>query len=120
MLEKLMNLELTIPLFPIEMWNNFDLVAYGIPTTTNSVKAWHRAFSATVTSHHPTFWKFCEALKIEQSSVELRQAQHYSGKPPTKSRTSLEKEFTMVSLVMNYYTRPILTYLKSVAFKVSL
>ena len=108
------------PLFPIEMWNNFDLVAYGIPTTTNSVEAWHRAFSTTVASHHPTFWKFCDALKIEQSSVELRQAQYYSGKPPTKSRTSLEKEFTMVSLVMNYYTRPIFTYLKSIAFKVSL
>ena len=47
------------PLFPIEMWNNFDLMAYGIPATTNSVEAWHRAFSATVASHHPTFWKFC-------------------------------------------------------------
>ena len=48
------------PLFPIPMWNDYHLVAYGIPTTTNSVEAWHHAFSSTVASHHPTFWKFCE------------------------------------------------------------
>ena len=108
------------PLFPIPMWNNYHLVAYGIPTTTNSVEAWHRAFSSTVASHHPTFWKFCETLKIEQSSVELKQAQYYSGMPPTKSKKSLERELTLVGLVMSYHTRPIHTYLKSIAFKVSL
>ena len=26
-----------LPLFPIPMWNNFNLVAYGLPTTTNAV-----------------------------------------------------------------------------------
>ena len=108
------------PLFPIEMWNNFHLVAYGIPTTTNSVEAWHRSFTSTVASHHPTFWKFCEALKIEQASIELKQAQYYSGKPPSKSKASLEKEFSMVGLVMSYHTRPLLTYLKSIAFRLSL
>ena len=82
MLEKLMNLELTIPLFPIEMWNNFDLVAYGIPTTTNSVKAWHAHFRQL--SHHITlpFGNFVKHLRLSNLSVELRQAQHYSGKPP--------------------------------------
>ena len=110
----------TPPLFPISMWNNFHLVAYGIPTTTNSVEAWHRAFSVTVACYHPTFWKFCEALKIEQSSVELRQAQYYSGSSPNKSKTSLQKISKIVRLVMNYHTRPLQTYLQSIAYNVSL
>ena len=108
------------PLFPIQMWNNFHLVAYGIPTTTNAVEAWHRAFRVTVACHHPTFWKFCDSLIIEQASVELRQAQYYTGKPPKESKKSLENESTLVHLVMNYFTRPVITYLRSIAFKFSM
>ena len=78
------------PLFPIEMWNNFHLVRYGIPRTTNSFEAWHRAFSVTVACHHPIFWKFCHALTIEQASIKLRQVQYYKGILPTKSEKSLE------------------------------
>ena len=88
--------------------------------TTNAVETWHRTFASTVASHHSTFWKFCEALKIEQASIELKQAQYYSGKPPYKSKASLEKESSMVGLVMSYHTRPLLTYLKSIAFRLSL
>ena len=89
-----------LPLFPIPMWNNFNLVAYGLPTTTNAVEAWHRTFSVTVACHHPTFHKFCESLIVEQSSVELKQAQFYSGKPPIKSKRSLVNESILVQLVM--------------------
>ena len=101
------------------MWNNFHLVGYGIPRTTNAVEAWHRAFSVTVACHHPTFWKFCHALTIEQSSVELRQAQYYKGIRPTKSKKSLENESTLVTIVMNYFTRPVMVFLKSIAFKIT-
>ena len=73
------------------MWNNYHLVTYGILTTTNSVEVRHRAFSSTVASHHPTIWKFCETLKIEQSRVELKQIQYYSGMRPTKSKEIIEK-----------------------------
>ncbi|KAI6651399.1 hypothetical protein LOD99_5206 [Oopsacas minuta] len=91
------------------MCNNFHLVVYGIPTTINVVEAWQRTLSLTVASHHPTIWKFCEALKIEQASIELKQAQYYSDTTTSKSKASLEKEFSMVILVMSYYTRPLLT-----------
>ena len=106
------------PLFPIHMWNNFHLVAYGIPRTTNYVEAWHRAFASTVACHHPSFWKFCQSLILEQASVEMRQVQYFIGKPPSKSKNSLENEATLVNIVLNYYTRPVMTFLKSVAFKV--
>ena len=89
-------------------------------TTTNSVEAWHRAFSVTVACYHPTFWKFREALKIEQSSVELRQAQYYSGSSPNKSKTSLQEISNIVRLVMNYHTRSLQTYLQSIAYNVCL
>ena len=72
------------PLFPIHMWNNFHLVAYGIPTTNNLVEAWHRTFGVAVACHYPTFWKFCDSLIVEQVSVELRQAQYFTGKPQKK------------------------------------
>ena len=91
-----------------------------IPTTNNLVEAWHRTFGVTVACHHPTFWKFCDSLIVEQVSVELRQAQYFTGKPQKKSKKSLENESTLVHLVMNYFTRPVMTYLKSIAFKFSL
>ena len=102
---------LDVPIFPIPMWNDFHLVIYGIPTTTNAVEAWHRTFAVTVACHHPTFQKFCEALIIEQSSVELKQAQYHTGNPLIKLK---KKE-----PVLNYFTKPFLTYLKSIAFKFS-
>ena len=32
------------PLFPIDLWNIFHLVAQGLPRTTNLVERWHRGF----------------------------------------------------------------------------
>ena len=29
-------------MFPLEIWNNYNLVHQGIPRTTNAVDAWHR------------------------------------------------------------------------------
>ena len=50
------------PLFPIHLWNIFHLVPQGLPR-------WHRGFLTTCGCHHPTIWKFIEALKTEQASV---------------------------------------------------
>ena len=59
------------PLFPVKLWNCWDQLKGGLPRTTNSVEAWHRAFQQIVASCHPEVYKFFEILKNEQGHQEV-------------------------------------------------
>ena len=106
------------PLFPIHLWNIFHLVPQGLPRTTNLVEGWHRGFLTTCGCHHPTIWKFIEALKTEQASVELKQLRFISGENPKKTKKSIEKEKSIMNLVNSFAYRPILLYLRGISFKI--
>ena len=41
-------------MFPLEMWNNHNLVHQGIPRTTNVLQAWHRSFNHLMSCQHPS------------------------------------------------------------------
>ena len=58
------------PLSPIQMWNNFHLVADGIPRTPQMLWKLGIVFLIMLLEycciHHPTFWKLFESLIVEQ------------------------------------------------------
>ena len=105
-------------LFPIHLWNIFHLVPQGLPRTTNLVEGWHRGLLTTCGCHHPTIWKFIEALKTEQASVELKQLRFISGENPKKTKKSIEKEKSIMNLVNSFAYRSILLYLRGISFKI--
>lgn len=57
------------PLFGIAMWNCKEITEEFLPRTNNSVESWHHAFQQAVGCHHPTFFKFMDALIKEQLRV---------------------------------------------------
>ena len=75
-------------------------------------------FLTTCGCHHPTIWKFIEALKTEQASVELKQLRFISGENPKKTKKSFEKEKSIINLVNSFTYRPILLYLRGISFKI--
>ena len=112
-----LNGERNTPLFPISLWNNFHLVSQGLPRTTNLVEAWHRGFQSTCGCHHPTIWKFIEFLKLEQGNVELKQMKFIQGEDPKKTKRSTDNEKAILNLVSSFFNRPILVFLRGIAFR---
>ena len=84
--------ERNTPLYPICLWNNFNLVSQGLPRTTNLVESWHRGFQSTCGCHHPTIWEFLDCLKTEQGNVELKQSKFTLGEGPNKTKKSINNE----------------------------
>ena len=108
------------PLFPVSMWNHHHEVPQGIPRTTNAVEAWHRSYNVTIGCHHPNIWKFLVALKREQGLVEARQAKFLSGEKPTKRSKNRANEDALKTLILSYFHRPPLEFLKGVAHRFSM
>ena len=105
------------PLYPISLWNNFNLVSQGLPRTTNLVEAWHRGFQSTCGCHHPTIWKFIDCLKTEQGNVELKRIKFVQGQDPKKTKKSIENEKAIINLVASFHNRPILVFLRGISFR---
>ena len=109
------------PLFPIALWNIFFLIADGNPRTNNSVEGWHRGFSSLLGADHPSLWKFIDGLRREQSLNELKIEQYISGQAPPQSRKKYrELSARILSVVQDYGNRPILDYLRGIAYSVNL
>ena len=105
------------PLYPIKMWNHHHQVPQGIPRTTNAVEAWHRSYNSTIGCHHPNIWKFIVALKREQGLVEVKQSKLLSGEKPTKRVKNKANEEALKTLILSYFHRTPLEFLKGVAHR---
>ena len=99
------------------MWNYHHEVLVGFPRTTNSMEAWHRSFDATVGCYHPTIWKFIQALKLELGIVEIKQAKYISGEKHYKNH---QHEESLKPLVVDYFNRPIMEFLRGIAQHIGL
>ena len=97
--------------------NNFHLVPQGLLRSTYLVKAWHRGFQSTCGCHHPTIWKSIDFLKTEQDNVELKQLKFTHGEDPKKMKKSIDDEKAILKLVTPFIHRPILVYLRGIAFR---
>ena len=104
-------------MFPIEMWNNHNLVHHGIPRTTNAVEAWHRGFNNLMSCQHPSIWKFIEVLKKEQGLTEIKHAFYLSGRNPAKRKCYTDNEKALRNLIDSYLSRPKLDFLKGIAYR---
>ena len=108
------------PLFPISLWNHHHEVPQGIPRTTKAGEMWHRPYNVTISCYHPNIWKFLVALKREQGLVEVRQAKFLSGETPTKRSKNRANEDALKTLILSYFHRPPLEFLKGVAHRFSM
>ncbi|CAK9289960.1 unnamed protein product [Gordionus sp. m RMFG-2023] len=109
------------PRFPIPLWNQYAATLEGIPKTNNAVEGWHRAFSSLLSSHHPSIWKFLDALRLEQSLTEAKIEQYISGTQPPRSRKMYrDTAENIILIVSDYVNRPINDYLRGIAYNFNL
>ncbi|KAK7102956.1 hypothetical protein V1264_021106 [Littorina saxatilis] len=107
------------PLFPSEMWNQYERTDDDMPRTNNHCEGWHRRFQSNVGAHHPNFWKFLEVLRREEAAGRAEIAQHIAGHPPPpKRRKYKDSNERILRLVRSYDNRNRDTYLLGIAHNV--
>ena len=47
-------------LFPIRLWNLYEIVLNGQARTNNAVEGWHRGIETLLQMAHPTVWKLID------------------------------------------------------------
>ena len=104
------------PLFSIEMWNMYHRTDQEMPRTNNHIEGWHRRFQSLCAGWHPTFWKFIDMLKKEQSvnRVEILQAQG-GHPPPAQRRRYVDCNARISTIVDDYPNRDHIGYLRGIA-----
>ena len=106
----------TIPMFPIPLWNVHERVLRNEPRSNNSAEAWHRRFNLAVMCHHPTVWKFFEALQSEQRACEHSRARlRDANSPPPRKRKYVDIDRRLITLVNTYEARERMSFLRGIA-----
>ena len=77
------------PLYPINMWNQYNATLEGMPRTNNSVEGWHRGFDALTTRYHHSLYDIIENFRREQGLNELMVEQDYAGGPLYRNKDVL-------------------------------
>lgn len=104
------------PLFNINLWNMYHRTDDELPRTNNSVEGWHRGFQGHLSSCHPTFWRFLNVLKKEESLVRVSILQHLGGHhPPPPRRRYLDCNLRILRIVDDFPNRQLIDYLRSIA-----
>jgi hypothetical protein len=108
------------PMFPHQTWNTHQATMDSDARTNNSVEGWHRRFSVLVGAHHPSFWKFVEKIKNEQSHTEHYLNQLESGVPSQSKRKKYKDlDKRILNIVEKYSSIPLTTYLIGIAQNLS-
>ena len=109
------------PLFEISMWSCFERVNTDLPRTNNALEGWHRAFLQQMSSHHPTIWKFLDALKREQDLRDIHIAKIRAGSTNMKSSKKYrDLDERLKKLVATFDEYTLLQYLRAVAHNLRL
>ena len=108
------------PVFPINLWNMFHRTDAELPRTNNSIEGWHRSFNAQVSSYHPTFWKFLDNIKREESLTRVQILHCFGGHaPPPQRRRYVDSSARILRIVDDYPNREPIYYLQSIAHNLS-
>ena len=103
-------------IFPIQMWNMFNRTQQEMPRTNNNIEGWHRRFQGICNCFHPSFWKFIEMLKKEQSLNRLAIVQAEAGHPPpAQRRRYVNCNERILAIVDDFPNRDTLQYVRSIA-----
>jgi hypothetical protein len=98
----------------------YELVEENVPRTNNAIEGWHNSFSSILNAAHPSIWKFIKALKKEDSLNKLKIEQLIAGHElPSKKRYRDTAE-RLRRVVADYANRPILEYLRRIAYNFQL
>ena len=109
------------PMFDQTLWNMFHRTILELPRTSNSVEGWHRSFQTTVSTVHPSFGRFLEALKQEQAHNRVQLLQALGGHPaPPQRRRYADNNQRLIQLVDNFQNMEPIQYLRSVAHNLGL
>ena len=104
------------PNFPIQMWNMFHRTHEELPRTNNHIEGWHRKFQSICMCYHPTFWKFINLLKKEQTLNRVDMVQAEAGHPPpAQRRRYVDCNQRIIAIVDDYPNRDNMRYLRGIA-----
>ena len=105
------------PLFPPEMWNLYHRTLNREDRTNNHAEAAHRRLHAELGMHHPTIWKFIDALRKVQKGRDSYYEQLVAGhNPPLKLKKHREADERIGKIVSEYSNRIPLEYLRGLAY----
>ena len=92
-----------------------------LPRTNNRIEGWHRSFNAQVSSYHPTFWKFRDKLKREESLTQVQILHCLGGHAPPlqRRRQYVDSSARILRIVDDYPNREPIYYLQSIAHNLS-
>lgn len=107
------------PVFPIKMWNSYDMIANEEPNAITSVQRWHRKLKLTLGYNCENIEDFINFMKSEQDSLETSLAQPMvedTSSPLTKNRDIyLDRDICLKVIADNYDFGDTLLYLKYVS-----
>ena len=104
------------PIFPINIWNQYDRVCNHLPRTNNNCEALNSALRNSVTSIHPNIWSLLTTLKDEEALSAMKLLHYHRGDPISKKRKYQNITERITNLVTEYCDESSkLDYFKSVA-----
>ena len=104
------------PLFPPEMWNQYDRTIAGSDRTNNHAEAAHRKIYAELGVNHPIIWKFIDGLRKIQKSRDVYYEQLVAGHAPRQKLLKYVKaDERILNIVRLFHEKEPLEYLRGLA-----
>ena len=104
------------PLFPPEMWNQYNRTVTGMDRTNNHAEAAHRKIYAELGVHHPVIWRFISCLKKIQRSRDTYYEHLVAGHPARhKLLKYIRADERILRIVQQFDERDPLEYLRGLA-----
>ena len=99
----------------------FNRTAEQLPRTNNNIQVSHNRFQANVSSTHPTFWKFLDALLIEERIVRVKMLQNQGRHAPEPRRRRYDDcNALFLRIADDYPDRQVMDYLQHIPHNLSL
>ena len=108
------------PRFAVNIWNMYSRVQEDLPKTNNAVEGWHRSFASLVGCAHPSIWTFIRCIRKEHALQEVYVTQVLSGHPRVEQKKIYKDTALRIkNIVEDVENRPILDFLKGIAYNLS-
>ena len=108
------------PLFPHGLQNVNQRVASDLPKTNNMLEGWHRQLNGSFVVANPTIWTFLKVRRTDAAVQQVHAAHYHAGQPPPKHRRLYQSVNGRIrALVADYQNRPVLDFLRGVAYNLS-